>query len=104
MPFLAGKKELFWTNHAKGKMMFYKLSEQRIRRVLNSPKRIEEGIAPKTIAVMQPFGNKNQHELWVMIQETKARRKIISAWRYPGRTKIGEPLPAEILQEFKIIS
>lgn len=104
MPFLTGKKELFWTNHAKGKMMFYKLSEQRVRRVLNSPKRIEEGIAPKTIAVMQPFGNKNQHELWVMIQETKARRKVISAWRYPGRTKVGEPLPEEILQELKIIS
>lgn len=83
--------------------MFYKLSEQRIKRVLNSPKRIEEGIALNTIAVMQPFGNKNQHELWVMIQETKIRRKVISAWRYPGRTKIGEPLPEKILQEFKNI-
>lgn len=87
MPFLNGKKELFWTNHALAKMRFYKLSAQRIGRVLNSPKRIEEGIALNTIAMMQPFGNKSQHELWVMIQETKMRRKIISAWRYPGRTK-----------------
>ena len=106
MPFLAEKKELLWTNHAKGKMKFYKLSVQRIKRVLNSPKRIEEGIAPKTIALMQPFGNKNQHELWVMIQEKKSTkkiiRKIISSWRYPGRTKIGEPLPEAILREFKI--
>lgn len=111
MPFSTGKKELFWTKHALAKMKFYKLSEQRVRRVLNSPKRIEDGIAPKTIAMMQPFGNKNQHELWVMVQNANRkgqsanrRVKIISAWRYPGRTKAGEPLPPEILQEFKIIS
>ena len=103
MAILEKRKELVWTRHARSKMRFYKLSEQRIRRVLNSPKRIEEGIAPKTIALMQPFGNKNQHELWAMIQETKSSRKIISAWRYPGRTKPGEPLPEEILREFKII-
>ena len=101
MKFIKKPKTLFWTNHARGKMRFYRLSEQRIKRILNLPKRIEEGIAPKTIAIMQPCGNKNQHELWVMIQEAKTRRKIISAWRYPGRTKPGEPLPEEIIKELK---
>lgn len=81
-------------------MRFYKLSEQRILRVLHSPSRIEEGIAPKTIAMMQSAGSgKHPYEIWTMIQETKIKRKIISAWKYPGKTKRGDPLPEEILRE-----
>lgn len=69
-------------------MRFYKLSEQRVLRILNFPKRVEEGIAPNTIAMMQQAGSKKHpYEIWAMIQETKARRKIISAWKYPGITK-----------------
>ncbi len=100
-------------------MAFYKLSEGRVRTVLNSPKRVEEGIAPKTVAMMQPvsvtyhrpaetvpsgakrsrgalfqhgkFGGKSEEnwkqEIWVMIQDEKSRRKVISAWRYPGKSK-----------------
>lgn len=79
-------------------MNFYKLSEQRVRRVIHSPKRIEEGIAPKTVALMQPTSVKSDkrqgtrtetwnQEIWVMFQDEKSRRKIISAWRYPGKTK-----------------
>lgn len=69
-------------------MRFYGFSEARVRRVLHSPKRIEEGIAPKTIAMMQGAGSgKHPYEIWVMIQDQKNRRKIISAWRYPGKTK-----------------
>jgi hypothetical protein len=91
---------LFWTKHSEAKMSFYHLSKQRVRRVLHSPKRIEEGIAPNTIAMMQVAGSqRHPYEIWVMIQETKTRRKIISAWKYPGRTKPGEPLPEEILRE-----
>lgn len=106
------QKPLHWTGHAKGKMNFYRLSEQRIRRVLISPKRIETGIAPDTIAMMQPQSVKSKteegkrkeiwtQEIWVMVEETEKERKIISAWRYPGMTKPGEPLPEEILSEFK---
>lgn len=87
-------KIIHWTNHAKEKMRFYRLSEQRVRRILNSPKRIEKGIAPNTVAMMQPASLKTSagktvwnQEIWTMIQETKAKRKIISAWRYPGMTK-----------------
>ncbi len=72
----------------------YGLSEQRVRRVVHAPKRVEEGIAPKTIAMMQPASLKTlagkvawNQEIWVMIRDEKARRKIISAWRYPGVTK-----------------
>lgn len=84
-------------------MRFYGLSEQRILRVLHTPARIEEGIAPNTIAMMQLAGSlKYPYEVWLMVQETKARRKIISAWKYPGRTKLGDPLPEEILREMKI--
>ncbi len=85
---------LFWTKHAEEKMRFYHLSKQRVRRVLNSPKRTEEGIAPNTIAMMQPASVKTMagkpawnQEIWIMIQNRKNRIKIISAWRYPGKTK-----------------
>jgi hypothetical protein len=77
-------KALYWTAHAKAKMGFYKLSPMRVRRVLHSPKRIEEGIAPKTVAMMQAA---QSHEIWVMFQDGPRGRTIISAWRYPGVTK-----------------
>jgi hypothetical protein len=121
-------KTISWTHHARAKMNFYKLSEARVRRVLNSPKRIEEGVAPKTIAMMQPSSIKttsgkpaslqfkinrgvtpakagtpvSKHwswnnrtikdepwtqEIWVMVEDSRDRRTIISAWRYPGKTK-----------------
>lgn len=86
-------------------MRFYGLSEQRVRRVLNSPKRIEEGIAPDTIAAMQSAGSlKHPHEIWTMFVKTKEGKRIVSAWKYPGKTKPGDPLPEEILRELKDIS
>jgi len=93
-------------------MRFYGLSEARVKRVINSPKRIEEGIAPKTIAMMQSAGSKKHpYEIWVMIQKkrqgTGNKRqevtKVVSAWRYPGITKPGDLLPEEILRELKLI-
>ena len=101
---------IHWTNHAKAKMRFYKLSEQRVRRVINSPKRTEEGIAPNTVAMMQPASYKSNkshktywtQEIWIMAQKTNKKLKIISAWRYPGMTKQGEPLPEEILKELAL--
>lgn len=103
MPLLGKPKVLHWTWHARDKMRFYKLSETRVRRILYAPKRIEEGIAPHTVAAMQPAGSKRHPcELWVMVVEAPTPRKgrgsdrgvgntkimkIISAWRYPGVTK-----------------
>lgn len=103
-------KSFHWTIHSKNKMHFYKLSEQRVRRVLHSPYRIEEGIAPKTLAYMQPISLKNKNkkkiwssEIWVMIQEINKNKlkiiKIISAWRYPGMTKPRSDKTLEILKK-----
>lgn len=111
-------QDIIWTKHAKAKMRFYRLSEQRVRRVLNSPKRTEEGIAPNTVAMMQPASIKTKdgkqtwsQEIWVMVQEKRQGEsgkgkviKIISAWKYPGRTKPGEPLPEEILREIRLVA
>ncbi|KKU15457.1 MAG: hypothetical protein UX23_C0001G0056 [Parcubacteria group bacterium GW2011_GWB1_45_9] len=96
--------EFHWTHHARAKMKFYRLSEQRVRGIINSPKRVEQGIAPATTAAMQGVGSKNHpYEIWVMFRKaTKNKQqetRIISAWRYPGITKPGEPLPEKILQE-----
>src|SRR3989344_3545044 len=93
---------LFWTSHSRAKMRQYKLSESRVKRVLNHPERIEGGIADKTVALMQPAGTaKHPYEIWVMAQDTAKRRKVISAWRYPGKTRPGEPLPEVIMKEFR---
>lgn len=110
--------------HARGKMRFYKLSESRVKRVLNYPKRVEEGIAENTTAMMQSGGTiKNPYEIWIMVQKSNPREarsetakeksvverlglkektiKVISAWKYPGTTKPGERLPEEILRELR---
>ncbi|MBI2592589.1 MAG: hypothetical protein HYW37_00275 [Candidatus Colwellbacteria bacterium] len=95
-------KKLVWTRHAQFKMRFYGLSEARIKRVMNMPLRIESGIAPSTIAMLQRAGSvKHPYEIWVMIAEKKDARRVISAWRYPGRTKPGEALPEEIIREIR---
>ncbi|MFA6354306.1 MAG: hypothetical protein WCX12_01315 [Candidatus Paceibacterota bacterium] len=102
MPILSGPKKLIWTTHSRAKMRYYGISEQRTKRVLNMPKRIEEGIAMKTIAMMQSAGSKKHpYEIWVMLQEEKNQRKIISVWRFPGITKPGAPIPEEVIAEIK---
>ncbi len=102
MPILKKPKTLYWTSHSRSKMRFYQLSEARLKRVIRSPQRIEEGIAPDTVGMMQSAGSaKHPYEIWLMIQDEKNRRKVISAWRYPGKTKPGQSLPAEILRELR---
>ena len=128
-----------WTKHAQAKMAFYRISPSRIRRIIKSPVRIEEGIAPNTVAFMQPVSYKTKdglrtwsQEYWVMavtgkpvkvnpfgrpridaersrsiksktlrriVQTSGSKVKIISAWRYPGKTRPGASLPDEILSE-----
>ena len=102
MPILRKPKTLAWTAHSRAKMRYYGFSEARVKRIIHSPKRTEEGIAPKTVAMMQSAGSeKHPYELWVMIQDVGQKRKVISAWRYPGQTKPNQPLPTEILNEIK---
>lgn len=114
-----------WTNHVKEKMIYYRLSESLIKRVVRFPNRTEEGVAPNTTAVMQSKKStsrsrgklrKKIEEIWVMYQELgkkpnplpnrqvinfQNKKRIISAWRYPGVSPVGKkiPIPDEILQE-----
>lgn len=86
-------KEIYWTRHVKEKMRYYQLTEGRLRRILKSPQRSEKGVAPRTIALMQPAGTKKNSEIWLMYQQIGQKKKIISAWRYPGRSPLGQPVP-----------
>ncbi|OGN30877.1 MAG: hypothetical protein A3I92_02795 [Candidatus Yanofskybacteria bacterium RIFCSPLOWO2_02_FULL_43_10b] len=109
-----------WTNHVAGKMGYYRISESLVKRVARFPKRVEKGIAPGTTACMQPAGSKKHPtEIWVMFQEVgkeptsnpqfsiinyQQKKKIITAWRYPGISPIGEPIPIpdDILAEIEL--
>lgn len=97
--------ETVWTRHVIEKMKYYGLSENKIRNAIWRPKRIEEGIAPNTIAIMQPYGSqKHPKEIWVMYQifsqKNKKKKRIISAWRYPGISPKGKEiyLPDDVQQ------
>ena len=108
-------KDFYWTRHIRGKMIYYGLGEGRLRRILKNPKRKEEGIAPNTVALMQPAsptgrrtGSKKPGEIWLMYQpassvDKQKRNIMISAWRYPGispkRKEI--PIPDDIIKELK---
>ena len=95
-----------WTTHSKIKMRQYGFSEKRVLRILRKPDRTEEGIAPNTIANMQITGTKKHPtEAWMMYVVLKKLKgiKIISAWRYPGRTLEGERpiIPQDTLEWLK---
>ena len=103
-----------WTSHVVRKMAFYGLSPDRVRRVIRNPRRVEDGVAENTVAVMQPSTNiKKPTEVWVMYQnklkveseklKVGGKKIIISAWRYPGVSPVGKqiPIPQDILNELK---
>ncbi|KKU89349.1 MAG: hypothetical protein UY20_C0013G0003 [Candidatus Yanofskybacteria bacterium GW2011_GWA1_48_10] len=120
-----------WTNHVVRKMMYYGLSPDRVKRIIRNPGRVEKGIAEDTIAVMQSAGTKSRPaEVWAMYALSKkarilserseskddrslgklgtpttAKKIIITAWRYPGISKVREeiPIPEDILEELKNI-
>jgi len=89
-----------WTKHSIYKMRYYGLSQQRIKRIIRHPARVEEAIVPNMIAVMCPDKNK---EIWAMYQIVKSSFRIITAWRYPGKSSARDPIPQEILDEIKSI-
>ncbi len=124
---LKNSEKFLWTNHSQQKMRFYRLSESRVKRVIRYPARVESGIAPDTIACMQRNDSgKRKEEIWVMWQQKtvnskqltvgrksgdkydktcpeRSRRIIISAWRYPGVSPVGEaiPIPEDVLTDLK---
>jgi len=104
---MKGDDKYYWTKHSLYKMRHYGLSEQRIKRVIRHPARIEEAIVPNMIAVMCP--NKKQ-EIWAMyalikskVKGQMSKMKVITAWRYPGKSPARNPIPQEILDEIKSI-
>ena len=99
-------KEFYWTLHIKKKMMYYGLSESRLRRILRNPDRKEEGIAPETIALMQRNGTNKSSEIWLMYQEVGKNKRMISSWRYPGISPKGKEIyiPKDVLEELKLLT
>ncbi len=123
--------EIHWTDHVKRKMIFYGLSEQKIRNVMRNFKRKEDGVAPNTAAFMQRNDKpKRKEEIWVMVQDRvqgigsrvqedsekrkniierdvvlggRSKKIIISAWRYPGVSKVrdGVPVPVDVMEELE---
>ncbi len=109
-------KKIHWTEHCKMKMRQYGLSKMKLMSLLRKPDRKEEGIATGTTALMsrcarsgvarQTNNSKFKYqkpagEIWLMYQDNKDFRKIVSAWRYPGISKPGEsiPIPEDIKRE-----
>jgi len=113
-------ENLVWTEHVKEKMRFYYLSETKLKNILRNPEREEKGIATHTVAVMQSVKSKRQNrEIWLMyrtikfktplpgsksgkLKEKRQKIIIISAWRYPGTSPIGEPpIPQDVIEYLK---
>ena len=56
-----------WTKHSQYKMRFYGLSQQRIKRVIRYPARIEEAIVSGMVAAMSSAGKQaHKGEIWAM--------------------------------------
>ena len=105
----SGDKYL-WTKHSQYKMRYYGLSPQRIKRIIRHPARTEEAIVPGMIAVMTTSDSKKYSEIWAIyafirsnIKGQMSKVKVITAWRYPGKSPTRNPIPKEILEEIKNI-
>lgn len=102
---LKDSEKYSWTWHVLEKMKYYKITPARVKRVIKYPERIEEGIVPETVAVMKKAGTKKYQEIWTMYKlepyKGKQRIKIITAWRYRGKSPARDPVPKEILEEVR---
>jgi len=97
-------EKYIWTSHAQYKMRYYRLSESLIKRVIRQPSRVEEGIIENAVACMQEANSKKYSEIWTMYVLNKQKQiKIITAWRYPGRSPERNPVPVQILEDAKRI-
>ena len=85
-------------------MLFYRIPETKIKTILKSPDRHEEGVALNTAAAMKRNDKlKRKEEIWIMYQKHGIKHVMISAWRYPGKSQPGKPIPIpnDILEEIK---
>lgn len=109
-----------FTNHAYYKMQHYRLSESLVKRVIRYPIRIEEGILKDAVACMRPAhstsltqtyfkssaqaSKKRYSEIWTMYVIMPSKQiKIITAWRYPGKSPERNPVPLEVIEEARRI-
>ncbi len=93
-----------WTSHVIRKLQYYGLTPSRVLRVIRAPERVENGVAEGTLAAMQTAGTKARPwEVWTMWKEEQKRKVIITAWRYPGVSRVREqvPIPPDILVELE---
>ena len=105
MKFPKDTPKLQWTSHVKGKMIFYRLSESKILRIIRNYTRKQSGLAPNTVCYMIRNDKlKHREEVWVMVQKDTAKSVkmiIISTWLYPGVSRPNSeiPVPSDILEE-----
>lgn len=100
----------YWTQHVVGKMRQYGLSEQKVLGVIRRPKRIETGIAPDTVAVMQPTGSIKydgkkevwKQEIWVMYQLKTNNSQLTTNNKFTSKNKTLQKLQASINSKKKI--
>jgi hypothetical protein len=93
-----------WTRHVVCKIFQYAITPNKIKRIINSPARKEEGVAPQTVAVMQKKSKREEKgEIWVMYQNVGSKKRIISTWIYPGVTPKGKEIfvPDEVWMEIE---
>ncbi len=97
-------KSFSWTTHVKNKMLFYRISEQKIKSILRSPDRKEEGIAPDTLAVMKRNDKPSKkEELWVMYaQKSKDESDIAKMSSRPTRRDPDIASDSDRLEKFKV--
>lgn len=100
--FRSGQKYI-WIQHSRMKMRSYRLTESRIKRIIRHPALVEEGILEGAVACMQPADTKNYSEIWTMYVLSKSKIKIITVWRYPGKSPARDPIPQEVLREIRNI-
>jgi hypothetical protein len=93
----------YWTNHIIQKMIYYKISPSRVKRIIRVPDRIEESIVPGLVAAMKKFSKGAKEEIWTIYKMDKKKLTLISAWRYPGKSPERNPIPQEILVEIRSI-
>ncbi len=82
-------------------MAYYGLTPNRVKRIIRAPERTEEGIIEDTVAAMQTAGTKRKTEIWTMYRPHGKQIRVITAWRYPGRSPERNPVPEEILREVR---
>lgn len=100
-----------WTNHITLKMAHYRISPSLVKRIVRFPNRVEEGVAENTVAAMKlSDSSKRREEIWTMYQvakgetgRAKPKIKLITAWRYPGKSPERDPIPEEIMNEVRDI-